>query len=131
MICAFGFSRGAGYSMALARALPKRVVAIGAGGSAPSWFRLTNAVERGVCEIPIMAVQGSEDALAGTSWFQEFDAVRGMGFRVALAKQWGLSHYEGDYENVMLIHFDTAIGESSPGLGPTGGACNATVHPHG
>jgi hypothetical protein len=109
-ICSFGFSRGAGYSMALARALPQRVVAIGCGGSSPAWG-FTNAAGKAACSVPILLTQGDEDPLAGNAWFTSFPDVRALGHRVALAGQWGLSHFEGNYENLMLIHFDAAIKE--------------------
>lgn len=109
-ICSFGFSRGAGYSMALARALPQRVLSIGCGGSNPAWG-FTNAADRAVCSVPILLTQGDKDDLAGNAWFTSLPDVRALGYRAALAGQWGLSHFEGNYENLMLIHFDAAIKE--------------------
>jgi hypothetical protein len=111
-ICSFGFSRGAAYSLTLATALPERVVAIVCGGSTPRAFDHEYTLRART--VPILLTQGSLDDLAGDGWFTSLPTVRAKGYRVALAGQWGLSHFEGNYENLALIHFDQAIRKRIP-----------------
>ncbi|GEM_PF-6061320 len=108
-LCSFGFSRGGGYSFSLAEQLPDRMIALGAGGTSPNWAPLFKSEDSRVKAIPMLIVQGDEDALAKDAWFHEIDTIRARGFRIALAGQWGLSHFEGNYENLMLFHVDSAL----------------------
>jgi hypothetical protein len=57
---------------------------------------------------------GELDTWAAEHWRKVFPLLRKEGFRLALAFQWGLSHYEGNYENIMLMHFDRAIRHRLP-----------------
>ncbi|MEI7833622.1 MAG: hypothetical protein WCJ56_10545 [bacterium] len=107
---------GSAFTWGLCNAMPERVIAAGMGGSGHIPDLDQDAkVPPALKEIPIVVTAGELDNLVPPEkWKTAFVPSRRAGYRVALVTQWGLSHFEGNYENLLLIHFDRAIAKRLP-----------------
>ena len=109
-VCSFGFSYGATFSIQILQGMPERTLAIACGGSGVSWYNTDDpSLFARMKNVPIFSTQGDLDNMAGIDLFTGFPTLNAKGYRVALAGQWDLSHFDGNYENMALIHFDRAI----------------------
>lgn len=115
-VCCFGFSLGAGFTHVLSAHRSERVIAAGVGGGGfyPAGDAADAMAFETLKQIPLFAAIGEADRYAAGHWRVGLDGFRAKGARVAFAWLWGLSHYEGNYENAMLVHFDRCIAARLP-----------------
>jgi len=113
--CCFGFSMGAQFTRMLTLGLPERAIAGGMGGTAALLTDGDPPVPAAFKEIPFVVTIAELDQLVKADrWTEELPRRRREGYRLAVVTQWGLSHYEGNYECLLLIHFDRAIRRRLP-----------------
>jgi len=116
--CSYGFSIGGWFTRRLAATWPGRMIAGGIGGmSLAEYNRETKTLAMPpdpVKDIPFMVTIGELDTRVAEHWKEYLPKMLDQGFRIGFATQWGLPHYEGNYENILLVHFDRCIRHRLP-----------------